>query len=100
LGFHFFIHSSAYRPILFNEIHDIVFHGKGGFGWETIYNMPIWLRKFTHKNISDFYIKEKAEYDKAVGKQTIDPNNPLKSIKDMPKVNLPEYVSKIKNTKK
>jgi len=62
--------------------------------------MPIWLRKFTYTNIGDFYAKEKDEYDKAVGKQKINPNNPLKNIKDMPKVNLPEYISKIKNNKK
>ena len=30
--------------------------------------MPIWLRKYTFKEISDFYEKEKKEYEKAQGK--------------------------------
>lgn len=35
-----------------------MFHGQGGYGWETVYDMPIWLRKFTYKKIADFYAKE------------------------------------------
>ena len=30
--------------------------------------MPIWLRKYTFKEISDFYEKERKEYDKAQSK--------------------------------
>ena len=58
------------------------------------------MRKFTHKSINDFYMKEKEEYDNASGKSKIDPNNPIKNMKDMPKVNLPDFVSKIKSSKK
>jgi hypothetical protein len=36
---------------MYEMIHDIVYYGKGGFDWVTIYNMPIWLRKFTYKRI-------------------------------------------------
>ena len=32
---------------LFTQIHEIIFHGKGGYDWNTVYSMPIWLRKFT-----------------------------------------------------
>lgn len=32
--------------------------------------MPIWLRKFTFKKISEFYEKEKEEYDKVNKKGT------------------------------
>ncbi len=39
-------------------IHDIVYHGKGGFDWHTVYDMPIWLRRFTYKRISDFVEKQ------------------------------------------
>jgi len=45
------------RVNLFTQIHEIVFYGKGGYDWETIYNMPIWLRRFTHKQIQDYYSK-------------------------------------------
>lgn len=38
----------------------MVFHGKGGYDFHTIYNMPIWLRKFTYNSINSFY-KEQNE---------------------------------------
>ena len=31
--------------------------------------MPVWLRNYTYRKISDFYEKEKEEMDKARGKQ-------------------------------
>ena len=57
-----------YRVNLFTQIHEIVFHGKGGYDWETIYNMPRWLRQFTFNKINDFYKKESEEYNKAKNK--------------------------------
>jgi hypothetical protein len=39
---------------MFSMIHDIVYHGGGGFDWHTIYNMPIWLRKLTYNKILEF----------------------------------------------
>ena len=32
--------------------------------------MPTWLRKFTFKEISDFYEEEKKQYEKASGKNS------------------------------
>lgn len=55
------------RAALFKQIHEIVFHGKGGYDWNTIYNMPIWLRKFTFTQIQNFY-KEEEEAIKNKGK--------------------------------
>ena len=45
---------------LFSTINQIVFHGKGGYDFNTIYNMPIWLRKFTYSEIKKFYEEEKS----------------------------------------
>ena len=59
-----------FRKSLFKQIHEIIFHGKGGYDWETVYNMPIWLRKFTFHEINEFYKKESAEYEKAKTKNT------------------------------
>jgi hypothetical protein len=44
-----------HRVNLFTQIHEIVFHGQGGYDWDTIYNMPIWLRKFTFHQIKTYY---------------------------------------------
>ena len=62
MGLSFFGLTSNAAPIarsnLFTQIHEIVFHGKGGYDWDTIYNMPRWLRQFTFNKINDFYKKE------------------------------------------
>lgn len=51
----FFGLTSAYRQSVFTQIHEIVFHGKGGYDYETVYNMPIWLRNFTFRKMQDHY---------------------------------------------
>lgn len=51
------------RAAIFTQIHEIVFHGKGGYDWHTIYNMPIWLRRFTFNKIQGFYQDEKDAYE-------------------------------------
>ena len=51
----FFGLTSAYRNSVFTQIHEIVFNGKGGYGFETVYNMPIWLRNFTFRKLQDHY---------------------------------------------
>lgn len=43
------------RTNLFTQIHEIVFHGQGGYDWNTVYNMPIWLRKFTFNKMREYY---------------------------------------------
>jgi hypothetical protein len=58
------------RANLFTQIHEIVFHGKGGYDWETIYNMPRWLRQFTFNKINEYYKKEAEEHEKASSKSS------------------------------
>ena len=49
------------RAAIFTQIHQIVFHGKGGYDWHTVYNMPIWLRRFTFNQIYQYYEDEKSQ---------------------------------------
>lgn len=46
------------RQNLFNQIHEIVFHGQGGYSWNDVYQMPTWLRKFTFHKIKEYYDKK------------------------------------------
>jgi hypothetical protein len=87
-GLHFFGLTQEYRLSLFTEIHEIVFHGKGGYDWETIYNMPIWLRKFTFNKIKEFYEPEnnkdaqsQMENKEALAKLNIPPTYSTKATK-------------------
>jgi hypothetical protein len=70
--------AAQYRLNLFSQIHEIVFHGKGGYDWNTIYNMPIWLRKFTFNKIREFYEKEAEATQKAQNPNNIDLAAPSK----------------------
>ena len=69
MGLGFFGLTSNTAPIaranLFTQIHEIVFHGKGGYDWQTIYDMPRWLRQFTFNKIKEHYDKENEEYENA-----------------------------------
>ena len=69
MDYHFFgltlNNAGSYRKSLFTQIHNIVYHGNGGYDWYTVYNMPIWLRKFTFNEINDFIIKENKRIEKA-----------------------------------
>ncbi len=58
------------RISLFNQIHEIVFHGQGGYDWETVYNMPIWLRKFTFNKIQEYYNKLDASQNEDLASQS------------------------------
>tara|TARA_R110000782_G_scaffold258264_1_gene347890 strand:+ start:161 stop:376 length:216 start_codon:yes stop_codon:yes gene_type:complete len=42
-------------------MHDLVFHGGGGFIHSEIYNMPIWMRRFHVSKISEFNNKQNEE---------------------------------------
>jgi len=48
-----------------------VFHGNGGYDWDTVYNMPIWLRLFTFNKMKEHYDKQAEEQEKV--------NNQLKN---------------------
>jgi hypothetical protein len=56
---------SEYRKNVFTQIHEIVFHGRGGYSWETVYDMPIWLRKFTFHKLNEYYEKENRAMEQA-----------------------------------
>ncbi len=57
--------SQEYRKNLFTQIHNIVYHGNGGYDFGTIYNMPMWLRKFTFQQIDEHIKNQNKELAKA-----------------------------------
>ena len=81
----FFGLTLEYRLGLFAQIHEIVFHGKGGYDHDTVYNMPIWLRNWTFRKMNDYY---EDQNEKSKGKKTI--KNPPKG----PGIRQPSYSTK------
>jgi hypothetical protein len=75
---------------MFSQIHDIVFHGNGGYDWETVYHMPIWLRRFTFNKMKEHYDKQNEEKNKV--------ENMLANKGNLPRPNItptkPTYVAK------
>ena len=81
----FFGLTQEYRFQLFKQIHEIIFYGRG-YDYNTIYNMPIWLRNITFKFIQDSINQENESkneaYNKSLGKSgktTLDWVNPDRS---------------------
>lgn len=56
----------SFRLALFHQIHQIVFHGGGGYDWNTVYNMPIWLRKYTFSQIKEHFDNENKRQEDAM----------------------------------
>jgi hypothetical protein len=75
-------------------MHEIVFHGNGGYDWHTIYNMPIWLRNFTFNKIRQHFENEAAQNKKAQGQ-----SGPGTTVIDTEgKVQSPEHLKSVKRT--
>ena len=67
----FFGLTPEYRGLLFTQIHDLVYHGGGGFIHSEVYNMPIWMRKFHIQKIAEYNKKQQEEIEKQQGKSNI-----------------------------
>ena len=89
--------ASQNRSNLFTQIHQIVFHGNGGYDWHTVYNMPIWLRRFTFNEIKKHFEEE----NEAIQNQSKGKNSNTKTVIDSDgKVKLPGLLQKPTNSKK
>ncbi len=60
-----------YKPILHDEIFTLIYHSHGGFNWDDVYSMPIWLRRFYIKKL----VETKNEENKAREGKTTKSNN-------------------------
>jgi hypothetical protein len=54
---------------VYNEVHDLVYHGGGGYSYSEVYNMPIYLRRYSITRINN-YLKEKKEAEEKVVNDT------------------------------
>jgi len=79
--------TQEFRKSVFDQIHQIVFHGKGGYDWETVYNMPIWLRKYTFKLIKDHYDEEAKQIESSKTK-----SNQQTVIDSSGKISAPQFL--------
>ena len=74
------------------EIHDLTYHGGGGFIYSEVWQMPIMTRRYHIKKINEFLQKKAEAEEKAMKSNSgrIDP----RTIKD----SIPDFVSKVKKS--
>ena len=65
-----------------------MFHGQGGYDYDIVYNMPIWLRKFTFNKLKDHYNKSSTNEDSWTQGNVKEEASKNKQIK------VPTYVTK------
>lgn len=79
MGLAFFGLTPEYRAALFAQLHDIVFNGNGGYSFETVYEFPIWLRKFIHRTLIEHYDKQNNQQQQQSGNGPILQNGQIKA---------------------
>ena len=90
LGLTFFGLTPDYRTALFRQIHEIVFHGNGGYDWHTVYNMPIWLRNLTFTLINNHFEAK----NNTNAEDTWVKGEAVNAAKERKKISPPTYVTK------
>jgi hypothetical protein len=82
---------------LFKIIHEICYYGNGGYDHDTIYDMPLWLRKLTYNFISEQKRKESEASNKTTNNKNekkIDFSNPTSSKKILSETSPSTYKTK------
>tara|TARA_R110000851_G_scaffold79902_1_gene176106 strand:+ start:1828 stop:2052 length:225 start_codon:yes stop_codon:yes gene_type:complete len=51
-------------------VHDLVYHGGGGFIHSEVYNMPTWLRRFHIQKINEFQKEQNEQMEKSNSKSS------------------------------
>jgi len=89
----FFGLSKEYRKKLYKDIHEICFYGQGGYDWNTVYNMPVWLRRYTYKEIENHYLKKQEAIDE--NNNVVTNKTSLDKIAKPPTTSTNTYTSKV-----
>lgn len=72
------------KPIIYRQIFELCYYGQGGFTFNEVMEMPIWLRRFYIQEINKEIKREKElrEQGNKKGKDFVNPNEHLKNLYD------------------
>ena len=62
----FFGLTPTYKVAKQEHIFDLVYHSKGGFTYNDVYSMPVYLRVFYIKKLEKIFKERNNEHDKAM----------------------------------
>jgi len=79
LGLAFFGLTPEYRAALFSQLHDLVFNRQGGYSFDTVYEFPIWLRRYIHRTMVEHYQKQNQQQQQQSGKTSVLQNGQIKA---------------------
>ena len=68
MGSRFFGLTPSYKFSVYNEIHDLVYYGKGGFLYSEVYNMPIHIRRYSISRINKHIETQNEAHEEAMNK--------------------------------
>lgn len=71
MRYHFFGLAPDYRLGLHEEIFSLCYHGKGGFTWNEVYNLPIHLRRFYINQVKKVLEEKNKAEQQEVAKQKV-----------------------------
>jgi len=66
----FFGYERKDRPKLHDSLFELVWAGEGRWDWNTVYNMPIWLRNFWIRKLNRLAEQRKQAREKQKNKST------------------------------
>jgi hypothetical protein len=78
-----------------SEVHDLVYHGRGGFPYDQVYNMPVTYRRYHIRKIQD-YLDKKAETEK----KSMNSKSPSSNKISKPNIPQSDFTSKLKAPKR
>ena len=76
MGLRFFGLTPEYKKQVYQEVHDLVYYGNGGFIYSEVYQMPIHLRRYHIRKIDVLHKKQNEEIEKARQGNTTTPSIP------------------------
>jgi hypothetical protein len=84
LGSRFFGLTPEYKFTVYNEVHDLVYWGNGGFLYSEVYNMPIHIRRYHIRKINEHHEQQNEEHEKAM-RQSAQVANNIPKTPNIPK---------------
>ena len=64
----FFGLTPTYKVNKQEQIFDLVYHSQGGFTYQDVYNMPVYMRTFYLRKLQKLFDSQKKEHEKAMKK--------------------------------
>ncbi len=79
----FFGFSPEDQVILHDNLFNMIWHGEGRWDWDTIYTMPIFIRRRWMKHVTRI-LEERAEYQNEIAQAKKNKNRKTKQIASPP----------------